>query len=250
MTVGRAGWRLRRADESVGSPPVKGLVAPEQTEDYRADPVELFFDLAFVFAFSQLVSLLIHDATWTGAGEATLIFLLLWLPWAQFTWSANAVPGNNRLVRVVFLVATAASVPMAAAVTTAFDEGGRVFAIPLGLISMLGVGLLILAAERESENYGAVLRYSLPTIVGFTVIILGGFLEDEARVAAWIVGILIFVASTILAGSGEWAVRAGHVAERHGLIVIVAIAEPLVESLEDGACLLYTSDAADDLLQV
>ena len=220
---------------------MKGLVVPERTEDYSADPVELFFDLAFVFAFSQLVSLLIQEPNWTGAGEAALIFLLLWLPWSQFTWSANAVPGNNRLVRVIFLIATAASVPMAAAVTTAFDEGGRVFAVPLGLISMLGVGLLVVAAERESENYRAVLKYSIPTIFGFVAIIVGGFLDDEARVATWIIGIVIFVASTIAAGGGEWAVRAGHFAERHGLIliialgeVIVAIAKPLVDSLQEG----------------
>lgn len=220
---------------------MRGLVVPERTEDYSADPVELFFDLAFVFAFSQLVSLLIEEHDWSGAGKSTLIFLLLWLPWSQFTWSANAVPGNNRVVRVIFLIATAASVPMAAAVTTAFDEGGRVFAVPLGLISMLGVGLLIVAAERDSENYRAVITYSIPTIVGLTAIIVGGFLDEEARVAAWILGIAIFVASTIAAGGGEWAVRSGHFAERHGLIlivalgeVIVAIAKPLVDSLQEG----------------
>ena len=220
---------------------MKGLVVPEQTEDYTADPVELFFDLAFVFAFSQLVTLLFYEPDWTTAGKAALIFLLLWLPWSQFTWSANAVPGNNRVVRVIFLVATAASVPVAAAVTTAFDAGGKVFAIPLGLISLLGVALLIVAAERESENYSTVLRYSLPTIVGFATIIVGGFLQNEARVVAWILGIVIFIGSTIAAGGGVWAVRAGHFAERHGLIlivalgeVIVAIAKPLVDSLQEG----------------
>ncbi len=220
---------------------MKGLVVPEQTEDYTADPVELFFDLAFVFAFSQLVSLLIHQPDWTTAGKAALIFLLLWLPWSQFTWSANAVPGNNRVVRVIFLVATAASVPVAAAVTTAFDAGGKVFAIPLGLISLLGVALLIVAAERGSGNYSTVLRYSVPTIIGFVTIIVGGFLQNEARVVAWVLGIVIFVGSTIAAGSGVWAVRAGHFAERHGLIlivalgeVIVAIAKPLVDSLQEG----------------
>jgi low temperature requirement protein LtrA len=220
---------------------MKGLVVPEQTEDYSADPVELFFDLAFVFAFSQLVGLLIHEPNWTGAGKAALLFGLLWLPWSQFTWSANTVPGNNRAVRVIFLLATAASVPMAAAVTTAFDEGGAAFAIPLGMISLAGIGLLVLGAERGSQNYRAVLTYSLPTVVAFLTIIVGGFLEDEARVAAWIVGLLIFVGSTVVAGSGEWAVRAGHFAERHALIlivalgeVIVAIATPLVASLEEG----------------
>jgi len=220
---------------------MKGLVVPQRTEDYSADPVELFFDLAFVFAFSQLVGLLIKEPDWTGAGKAALLFGLLWLPWSQFTWSANTVPGNNRIVRVIFLIATAASVPMAAAVTTAFDEGGAVFAIPLGMISLAGIGLLVLGAERGSQNYRAVLTYSVPTIVAFLAIIAGGFLEDGARVAAWIVGLLIFIGSTLAAGRGEWAIRAGHFAERHALIVIVALGEvivaiatPLVASLEEG----------------
>ena len=220
---------------------MKGLVVPQRTEDYSADPVELFFDLAFVFAFSQLVGLLIKEPDWTGAGKAALLFGLLWLPWSQFTWSANTVPGNNRIVRVIFLIATAASVPMAAAVTTAFDEGGAVFAIPLGMISLAGIGLLVLGAERGSQNYRAVLTYSVPTIIAFLAIIAGGFLEDGARVAAWIVGLLIFIGSTLAAGRGEWAIRAGHFAERHALIVIVALGEvivaiatPLVASLEEG----------------
>ena len=74
------------------------------------------------------------------AGVGIGVFGLLWLPWSQFTWSANTVPGNNRIVRVIFLIATAASVPMAAAVTTAFDEGGAVFAIPLGMMVTLWMG--------------------------------------------------------------------------------------------------------------
>ncbi len=220
---------------------MRGLVVPEKTEDFAADPVELFFDLAYVFAFSQLVSLLIEQPTWDGAAEAALIFLMLWLPWSQVTWSANAVAGNSRIVRAIFLVATAASVPMAAAVTTAFDDGGLLFAIPLSLISVMGIGLLIVGAETGSENYRAAVTYSIPTVVAFATIIAGGFLSDEARVVAWVLGLLIFIGSTVNAGGGDWVVRPGHFAERHGLIIIVALGEvivaigkPLVDSIAVG----------------
>jgi low temperature requirement protein LtrA len=64
---------------------MRGLVVPDETVDFTADPVELFFDLAFVFAFSQLVGLVLAEPTWDGVGQATLIFLMLWLPWTQFT---------------------------------------------------------------------------------------------------------------------------------------------------------------------
>ena len=77
---------------------MKGIELPPLTEDFTADPVELFFDLAYVFAFSQLVALLINEPTWAGAGKAALLFGLLWLPWQQLTWAANAVSGNGRPV--------------------------------------------------------------------------------------------------------------------------------------------------------
>lgn len=75
---------------------MRSLEVPEPTEDFAADPVELFFDLAYVFAFSQIVAVLLDHPTWDAVGESALIFLLLWLPWSQLTWSANAVAGNSR----------------------------------------------------------------------------------------------------------------------------------------------------------
>ncbi|MEM9513916.1 MAG: low temperature requirement protein A [Actinomycetota bacterium] len=221
---------------------MKGLVIPEQDEDYTADQVELFFDLAFVFAYSQLVSLLIHEPDWTGVGKAALIFVLLWLPWSQMTWAANAVPGNARNTRMIFLVATAASVPMAASVTTAFDDGGPLLAIPLAFITLTGLTMVVLAARGDEAATQAAVRYSIPVAIGMGIVVLGSFLDDQLRVAAWIGGLLIFTVSAFGAGGGQWTMRAGHFAERHGLIVIVALGEvivatgkPLVDSLEEGA---------------
>lgn len=75
---------------------MRGLPVPQRTEDFIADPVELFFDLAFVYAFSQLVAHLVHFPTWKGASEGLLLFLTLWFAWSTFTWAANAVSGNAR----------------------------------------------------------------------------------------------------------------------------------------------------------
>lgn len=91
--------------------PVRGIEVPERTEDFTADPVELLFDLAYVLAFCQLVGLLVDDHTGAGVGHMALQFGLLWLPWQQLTWAANAVSGNGRAVRLILPAATAASVP-------------------------------------------------------------------------------------------------------------------------------------------
>ncbi len=207
---------------------MRGLVLPEISDDFAADPVELFFDLAYVFALSQLVKLILADPTWNGIGEASILFLLLWMPWSQFTWSANAVSGNSRTVRVLFLVATAASVPMAASIGTALDGNGVLFALPLAVIFLMALLMMVSGLETGSSEYRASLRYAAPSIVAMVLIVVGAFVRDEGRVGLWITGIVVFVVGTIRAGSDDWIIRTGHFAERHGLIIIIALGEVIV----------------------
>lgn len=213
---------------------------PERTEDFTADPVELFFDLAYVFAFSQLVGRLIHDPDWAGVGHVTLLFVLLWLPWQQFTWSANAVSGNGRRVRVLFLIATAASVPMAAAVSTAFGPGGPVFAIPLALIMLIGLATMLLGMDLNVAERSAAIRWATPNVVAMVLVVAGAFVDGAGRTVIWILAVAVTLAAMVAAGRGDWIIRSGHFAERHGLIVIVALGEvivalgvPVVNALEE-----------------
>lgn len=207
---------------------MKGLVVPEKSEDYTADPVELFFDLAYVFAFSQIVHMLVVHPDWEHVGRAGLLFFLLWLPWTQFTWAANAVPGNQRSVRIAFLVATAATVPMGAAVETAFDGSGLLFALPLAVIYLMALLVMIAGIETGSAEYASVLRYFRPNFVAMTVLVIGAFLDGWMRYAAWIVSILMVIVTTLISVEGEWVLRPGHFAERHGLIIIIALGEVIV----------------------
>ncbi|WCO65679.1 low temperature requirement protein A [Iamia majanohamensis] len=217
---------------------MRGVEVPARTEDFTADPVELFFDLGYVFAFSQLVGVLIHDPSWTGVGKVALLFGLLWLPWQQLTWSANAVSGNGRTVRVIFLAATAISVPMAASTSSALGAGGPLFAVTLALI--MGLGFWIQSLGVDGDEAGrTVRRWVAPNAVAVAILLAGAFVEGEARVVLWLVTAVIVVGAMVAAGRGEWLIRSGHMAERHGLIVIVALGEvivaigiPVVEALE------------------
>ncbi len=220
---------------------MKGMDVPDRTEDFTADPVELFFDLGYVFAFSQLVGHLVHHPTWDGVGEAGLLFLLMWLPWSQFTWAANRVSGNGRPVRILFLIGAAVSVPMAASVSTAFESGGPLFALTLSMIVVLGLATQTLGYEKQSDEFGTFVRWMWPSVLALVVVVAGGFAHDAARVAWWIGGVVIIFAAMVAAGRGEWVVRSGHFAERHGLIVIIALGEvvvaiglPVVSALEGG----------------
>jgi low temperature requirement protein LtrA len=220
---------------------MKGIVVPGPTEDFTADPVELFFDLAYVFAFSQLVGRLLKHPTWGGVAESALLFGLLWLPWQQLTWAANAVSGNGRGVRLIFLAATVTSVPMAAATSTALGDGGPAFAISLGTIIALGFLTQALSVQRGSQFSAAVLRWIAPNAVAVAVLVLGAFVTGAGRRVVWVISLAIVFGAMVAAGRGHWVIRAGHMAERHGLIVIVALGEvivalglPVVAALEAG----------------
>lgn len=173
--------------------------------------------------------------------DAGLLFLLLWLPWTQFTWAANAVAGNQRVVRLLFLAATTASIPMAAGVTTAFDDGGPVFAVSLGSIYLAALATMALGLERGTAERSSTVRYAAPNAVAVAVVVSGSFLAGDGRRLAWLAAIGIVLLATMLAGNGDWIMRSGHFAERHGLIVIVALGEvivaigvPVATALEEG----------------
>ncbi|MEM8706852.1 MAG: low temperature requirement protein A [Actinomycetota bacterium] len=207
---------------------MRGLMIPDQGEDFTADPVELFYDLAFVFAFSRLVKHLIEHPTWTGGAEAALLFAIIWLPWSWFTWSANAVPGNQRSVRAVFLVATAITIPMAASVGSAYDDGGFVFAISGAAIMLMSIALQVLALDRDSEVFQSAIRLAAPVVVSLGLLVAGGLVDGSARVGLWIGMVVLTFLGTVSAGNSEWIVRSGHFAERHGLILIIALGEVVV----------------------
>ena len=223
---------------------MKGIELPPVTEDFTADPVELFFDLAYVFAFSQLVALLINEPTWAGAGKAALLFSLLWLPWQQLTWAANAVSGNGRPVRTLFLIATVVSIPMAASTSTAFAGGGPVFAVALTGIMLIGFRMQTLGINEEISYRTAVYTWIAPNVVAIAVLVVGSFFDGAVRLGFWLGTVAIVLWAMIRASDSQWTVRSGHFAERHGLIIIIALGEvivaigiPVVAALEKGGSL-------------
>jgi len=207
---------------------MKNVPIPSREEDFTADPVELFFDLSFVFAFSRLVFHLVHYPTLEGFGEFLLLFTLIWMAWSNFTWSANAVAGNSRFVRAIFLLATAISLPMGASLEAPFGEGSIVFAITVSAIlampMLMGATLLTDDKDVQSSNT----RYLLFTLAGIGLVLAGGFTDDAWQTGFWVAAVAWLIFSTLDAGGGDWLVRPGHFAERHGLIVIIALGEVIV----------------------
>jgi low temperature requirement protein LtrA len=157
-----------------------------------------------------------------------LLFGILWLPWQQLTWAANAISGNGRPVRLIFLAATALSIPMAASTSTALEGGGLVFSFTLTGIMLLGFWIQTMGSDKQSTYRGVIYSWITPNLVAIAVLNIGAFYEGRTRLFLWIVNLAIVFGAMVRASQGEWLVRPGHFAERHGLIVIIALGEVIV----------------------
>jgi low temperature requirement protein LtrA len=194
----------------------------------RVGFLELFFDLVFVFAVTQLVGLLHDDHTPAGWGRAALMMWLIWWAWSQYTWAGNAIDLDRRPTRIGMLVATGAMLGAAAAIPTAFDDPGAWFAVPYTVVRLLGLALYWYGLRGEPAHRAALRTYVPIAVISPLLILVGGSVDGTLRIALWCLAIVIDVASVLAAGRGEFRVDPGHFAERHGLIVIIALGESVI----------------------
>ncbi|MGV8965616.1 MAG: low temperature requirement protein A [Cellulomonas sp.] len=199
-------------------------------DDQGATYVELFFDLVFVYAVTQVVGLIHHDLSAQGLARGLLAFWLVWWAWTQFTWTLNSADTRHRVVELATLAATAAAFLMAYALPTAFDDGqGLWFVVPYVAVRLLGLWLYLAISGADDDQWAAVSRFATLSLIGLAVALVGGALDTPLRSWAWLAVIVADLVASALAGrSGGWSLRAGHFAERHGLFVIIALGESLI----------------------
>jgi low temperature requirement protein LtrA len=204
-------------------------VSEQITEsEHRVTPLELFFDLVFVFAFTQVTTLLFEDVSWAGLGRGLLVLGVLWWAWASYAWLTNTVDAEVGSVLAVLLVAAAAMFLAALAVPTAFGAHRLLFAIAFLIVLVTFVALFALAGRDEPDLFAAVLRMARTTVVAGALILAAAFVHSGLRPALWVAAFVIGFFGPALAGVRGWSVHPAHFAERHGLILIIAIGEALV----------------------
>jgi low temperature requirement protein LtrA len=196
-------------------------------EDKAVLPLELFFDLVFVLGITQTVSLIVegHDAQ--ALWRAGLVLAMLWWAWTQFTWTANSVDLTPPRIRFAFFVAMGAALIMAVSVPTAFGDGG--VWLVAGYVAVRAAGVWLHLTETEdAEMLSSVRKFAAVSWIGPLVLLIGAFVDPPGRSWLWLLGGLLEIVSAGLAGGDVWHIRAGHFAERHGLIFIIALGEGIV----------------------
>jgi low temperature requirement protein LtrA len=192
--------------------------------------VELFFDLVFVFAVTQVTALTADHLTWSGIARSLLLFWLIWWAWTQFTWTLNPADTDHAIVRVCTLVATGAAFLMAASTTQAFGADVLWFVGPYLAVRILGLGLQLRIDQEHPDGQGTVYMWVTLSLVGLVLVLAGAFVDPPARNWIWLAAIFadLFAAANSNRGRGAWDLHADHFTERHGLFVIIALGESLI----------------------
>ena len=201
-------------------------------EDQGATFVELFFDLVFVFAITQVTYYATHHLNVHGVLRSAIVFWLIWWGWTQFTWALNAANTDHHHVRVGTLISTGVAFVMAVSVEKAFapDPSDALwFALSYIAVRTLGLGLAYKVASGNADHRSGVVTFALLSIGGLAAVLVGSLVDPSLRDWIWFVAIAMdFGAAWIAGNRSAWGLHAGHFAERHGLIVIIALGESLI----------------------
>jgi low temperature requirement protein LtrA len=202
-------------------------VAANERGEERVTPLELFFDLVFVFAITQVTSMLAADHTWGGSGRALLVLGALWWAWVGYAWLTNTVNPDEGAVRLAIRGALGALLIVALAVPNAFGDDGVLFGVAYFSVRLLHIVLFTQAARGDRDMLGSVFRLGIGSTIGPGLIIGAGFTDGGAQAALWTIALTLDYLGGAFS-SGGWRVSPGHFAERHGLIIIIALGESIV----------------------
>ena len=206
-----------------------GISGDNDDRDEQATFLELFFDLVFVYAITQIAAYIHHENDIEAFLRMTLIFALVWWSWEQFTWTGNGIDLQRPAARVWVLVATASAFFMAQNISGAFTVDGEWFSVPFAATMGIGLGLYWWGLRGETEHQRALHTYLPFSIAGLVVAATAGFVPGGAQLWVYLAAFGLFFASGEAAMFGTpFHIYPKHFAERHGLIVIIALGESII----------------------
>jgi low temperature requirement protein LtrA len=197
-------------------------------EGERVRPLELFFDLVFVLALTQCTALMSHHPTWSGLLQGLLVLGVIWWGWVGYAWLTSVIDPEEGAVRLVIFAAMAAFLIVALCVPEAFGSLALAFAIAFGFVRVAHIALFMLASPDDDALRHSVLGLAASTAVAVGLLVLASTLDGLAQGALWALAIFLDMAGPYFFGSEGWKLVPGHFAERHGLIVIIALGESIV----------------------
>ena len=198
-------------------------------ETERVTPLELFFDLVFVLAITQCTALMADDPTWAGLARGLLVLGVLWWSWVGYAWLTSVLDPEEGGVRLVVFLAMAALLVVALCVPGAFGDDALLFACAYGVVRFSQIGLFVIASRENPALRQSVLGLAGGTAVGVGLLLVASGLDGWAQGLVWALALALDMAEPFFFGAEGWSLEhPGHFAERHGLIIIIALGESIV----------------------
>jgi low temperature requirement protein LtrA len=207
-------------------------VDEEVTQTYKepeekVTALELFFDLVFVFAFTQVTALMYANPTWEGLGQGMLVLAMVWWAWGGYAWLTNTLHSEDGIARVGLLSASAAMLITALAIPGAFGDDSILFGFAYLAVRVIHIAVYTYGAE-DVDVRDAIVKLA-PGLLGAPLLIaIGGFLDGGAQAGLWIVAVLMDYGTPYVQDVSGFKVSPSHFHERFGLIVIIALGEAIV----------------------
>lgn len=197
-------------------------------EGERVTPLELFFDLVFVLAITQCTALMSHHPTWDGLAQGLLVLGVLWWAWVGYAWLTSVIDPEEGAVRLVLFSAMAALLLVSLCVPEAFGNLALAFALIYGVVRSAHIALFMLASPDDDGLRHSVLGLAASTAVAVALLALASLFDGLAQGALWALALLLDMGAPYFFGSDGWKLVPAHFAERHGLVVIIALGESVV----------------------
>jgi low temperature requirement protein LtrA len=197
-------------------------------EGERVTPLELFFDLVFVLAITQCTALMSHHPTWSGLAQGLLVLGMLWWAWTGYAWLTSVVDPEEGAVRLVMFGAMAALLLVSLCVPDAFGDLALAFALIYGVVRTAHIALFMLASPEDDGLRHSVLSLAASSAVAVVLLLAASLFDGLAQGALWALALFLDMAGPYFFGSEGWKLSPEHFAERHGLIVIIALGESIV----------------------
>src|SRR5918998_1475705 len=203
-------------------------MSAERRQGETVKPLELFFDLVFVLGFTQCTALMVEDPSWEGLARGVLVLALLWWSWVGYAWLTSVIDPEEGAVRLVMFAAMAALLVVALCVPGAFGDDALLFACAYGVVRVAHIALFILASRDDPALRRSVLGLAGGSALGVGLIGAAAFTDGWRQGALWALALLLDTAEPFLFGSEGWRLVPAHFAERHGLVLIIALGESIV----------------------
>jgi low temperature requirement protein LtrA len=198
-------------------------------EGERVTPLELFFDLVFVLAITECTTLMAHHPTWAGLGQGLLVLGVLWWAWASYAWLTSVIDPEAGPVRLVFFAAMASMLVAAICVPEAFGNLALTFALAIGVFRVAHIALFMIASADNPDLRRSTIGLAISTAVAVSILATASAFDGVPQAALWALALVLDFGGPYFFGEGGWQLVPGHFAERHGLIVIIALGESIVE---------------------